>query len=67
MQGVGSSNFNNNINVYEEQVREMKTKQDISQITAQEMEKIFDGSLLNAEIIVGKGSAISTSTYDKIK
>jgi hypothetical protein len=67
MQGAGSSNFNNSINVYEEQVREMKSKQDISQITAAEMEKLFDGSLLNAEIIVGKGSAISTSTYDKMK
>jgi hypothetical protein len=65
IQGAGSSNFNNAINVYEEQVREMKSKQDISQITAAEMEKIFDGSLLNAEIIVGKGDAISTSTYDR--
>jgi hypothetical protein len=67
IQGAGSSNFNNKINVYEEQVREMKSKQDISQITASEMERLFDGSLLNAEIIVGKGDAISTATYDKMK
>jgi hypothetical protein len=67
MQGVGSSNFNNTINVYEEQMREMKSRQDISQITAEEMEKVFDGSLLNAEIIVGKGYAISTAVYDKMK
>jgi hypothetical protein len=64
MQGVSASNFNNKINVYEEQVREMKSKQDITEITAQEMEKIFDGSLLNAEIIVGKGKAVSTQTLD---
>jgi hypothetical protein len=67
MQGVSSSNFNNKINVYEEQVREMSSKQDVSEITAAEMDKLFDGSLLNAEIIVGKGDAISTSSYDRIK
>jgi hypothetical protein len=38
---------------------------DAADISAQEMEKIFDGSLLNAEIIVGKGNALSTSTYEK--
>jgi hypothetical protein len=67
IQGVSSSNFHNKINVYEEQVRNMISKQDISEITADEMDKIFDGSLLNAEIIVGKGDSISTSTYDRIK
>jgi hypothetical protein len=67
IQGIGSSNFNNKINVYEEQVREMRSRQDVQEITAQEMEKIFDGSLLNAEIIVGKGDAISTSTYEKMR
>jgi len=67
MQGVASSDFNNKINVYEEKVRNMRSKKDVSEITASEMDKIFDGSLLNAEIIVGKGDAISTSTYDKIK
>jgi hypothetical protein len=67
MQGVSSSNFNNKINVYEEQVRNMRSKKDVSEINASEMDKIFDGSLLNAEIIVGKGDAISTSTFDRIK
>jgi hypothetical protein len=67
MQGVSASNFNNKINVYEEQVRNMKSKQDVSEITAAEMDNLFDGSLLNAEIIVGKGDSISTSTFDKIK
>ncbi|MDR2490427.1 MAG: hypothetical protein LBD20_03385 [Spirochaetaceae bacterium] len=67
MQGVSSSNFNNKINVYQEQLREVKSKQNISEITAAEMDKIFDGSLLNAEIIVGKGGAISTQTFDRIK
>ncbi|MDR2491471.1 MAG: hypothetical protein LBD20_08740 [Spirochaetaceae bacterium] len=67
MQEVSSSNFNNKINVYQEQLRNVQSKQDISEITAAEMDKIFDGSLLNAEIIVGKGGAISTQTYDRIK
>ena len=67
MQGVSASNFNNKINVYQEQVRSVTSKQDISEITTSEMDKIFDGSLLNAEIIVGKGASISTQTYDKIK
>jgi hypothetical protein len=67
MQGAGSGNFNNRINVYEEQVREMKSGQDISQITASEMERLFDGSQLNAEIIVGQGDAVSTATYEKMK
>jgi hypothetical protein len=53
--------------VYEEQVIQMRSRQDVADITAQEMEKIFDGSLLNAEIIVGKGNALSTSTYEKMK
>jgi hypothetical protein len=55
------------INVYNEQVRSVRSKQDISEITTAEMDEIFDGSLLNAEIIVGKGDSISTSTYDRIK
>ncbi|MDR2521389.1 MAG: hypothetical protein LBC72_02370, partial [Spirochaetaceae bacterium] len=67
MQGVSASNFNNKINVYQEQLREVKSKQDISEITAAEMDKIFDGSLLNAEIIVGKGGAISAQTFDKLQ
>jgi hypothetical protein len=67
MQDVSGSNFNNTINVYHEQVRRMESKQDVSSITASEMDRIFDGSLLNAEIIVGKGNAISTSTYEKMK
>ncbi|MDR3301769.1 MAG: hypothetical protein LBT01_04465 [Spirochaetaceae bacterium] len=67
MQGVSSSNFNNKINVYEEQVRNMRSKQDVSEISAAEMDKIFDGSLLNAELIVRKGDAISSSTYDKMR
>ena len=67
IQGVSGSNFNNTINVYQEQVHRMESKQDVSSITASEMDKIFDGSLLNAEIIVGKGNAISTSTYEKMK
>ncbi|MDR2553140.1 MAG: hypothetical protein LBD31_08255, partial [Treponema sp.] len=65
IQGAGGSNFNNKINVYEEQVIQMRSRQDVADISAQEMEKIFDGSLLNAEIIVGKGNALSTSTYTK--
>ena len=65
MQGVSASNFNNKINVYQEQVRSVKSKQDITEITASEMDKIFDGSLLNAEIIVGKGGAISTQTFER--
>ena len=67
MQGVSSSDFNNTINVYEEQFREMRSRQDILEISAQEMEKIFDGSLLNAEIIVGKGDAISVYAYERMK
>ncbi|MDR0598846.1 MAG: hypothetical protein LBG84_02020 [Treponema sp.] len=67
MQGAGASDFNHQVNVYEEQVRAARSKQDVSQITAAEMEKIFDGSLLNAEIIVGKGDAVSTATYERIK
>jgi hypothetical protein len=66
MQGVSASNFNNKINVYQEQVREVKSKKDVSEISAAEMDKIFDGSLLNAEIIVGKGGAISTQTFDRM-
>ena len=65
MQGVSASNFNNKINVYKEQLRTVKSKQDISDITAAEMDNIFDGSLLNAEIIVGKGDAISTQTFER--
>ena len=67
IQGVSSSNFNNKINVYEEQVRELSSRQNVADISAQEMEKLFDGSLLNAEIIVGKGNAISTQTYEKMR
>jgi hypothetical protein len=67
MQGVSSSNFNNKINVYEEQVRSMRSKQDVSDISAAEMDKIFDGSLLNAEIIVDKGDAHSSLMYDRMK
>jgi hypothetical protein len=67
MQGVSASNFNNKINVYEEQVRNMRSKKDVSEITAAEMDNVFDGSLLYAEIIVDDGNSISTSSYDKIK
>jgi hypothetical protein len=67
MQDVSSSNFNNKINVYEEQVRSMRSKQDVSEITASEMDKIFDGSLLNAEIIVSKGDAISPVIYERMR
>ena len=67
MQGVSASNFNNTINVYQEQLRMVNSKQDISEITTAEMDDIFDGSLLNAEIIVGKGASISSQIYDRIK
>jgi hypothetical protein len=66
IQGAGSSNVNNQINVSSETEKILESKKDITDITVDEMESLFDGSLLNAEVIVGKGDSISTSTYDRV-
>ena len=58
VQGISGSNVNNTI---------MEFKQDVSSISAREMDRIFDGSLLNTEIIVGKRNAISTAAYKKMQ
>jgi hypothetical protein len=66
IQGAGSSNANNQINVSSETEKILESKKDITDITTEEMEALFDGSLLNAEVIVGKGDSVSTSTYDRV-
>jgi hypothetical protein len=67
IQGAGSADANTQVNVSSETAKMLESKKDISEITAEEMEALFDGSLLNAEVIVGKGEAVSTSTFDRIR
>jgi hypothetical protein len=66
IQGAGSSNANNQVNVTSETAKFLESKKDITDITIDEMQALFDGSLLNAEVIVGKGDSVSTFVYDKI-
>jgi hypothetical protein len=67
VQEAGTASVNNEINVSREMVKYLETKQDISEITAQEMENLFDGSLLNAEVITGKGDGISSAVFDSMR
>jgi hypothetical protein len=64
--GAGSSNANNQVNVSSETAKILDSKKDITEITVEEMNALFDGSLLNAEVIVGRGDSISASTYDRV-
>jgi hypothetical protein len=66
IQGAGSSDANNQINVSSDTVKILESKKNITDVTNEEMEALFDGSLLNAEVIVGKGDWISTAIYDRI-
>jgi hypothetical protein len=66
IQGAGSSNANNQVNVSSETAKILDSKKDITEITVEEMNALFDGSLLNAEVIVGRGDSISASTYDRV-